>query len=70
MIGSQLKHLAARGSLLSRHLCRTPINGLARTQSRSIFSATSPLLEKKTFNVPTMGDSITEVSVVLSLDTL
>lgn len=33
-------------------------------QERSLFSATTPLLAKKTVNVPTMGDSITEVSEV------
>jgi hypothetical protein len=32
---------------------------------RGFVSATLPLLEKKSLKVPSMGDSITEVSVVL-----
>ena len=56
MIGSRMQRVV-RGSL-PRRLCRE----VTPRAERSLFSATNPLLEKKTIKVPTMGDSITEVS--------
>jgi hypothetical protein len=38
--------------------------------SRSFVSATSPLLEKKTVQVPSMGDSITEVSMCFVMESV
>ncbi len=57
--------IASRATSGSRHLWRkvTTTNGCCR----SIFSATPRLLEKITVKVPTMGDSITEVSVAALL---
>ena len=37
----------------------------ALQHTRGFVSATLPLLEKKSVKVPSMGDSITEVSVIL-----
>lgn len=64
MILSRTPHLI-RGKLprvMSAVMLNRSSAALAAMQERSVFSATSPRLEKKTVKVPTMGDSITEVS--------
>jgi hypothetical protein len=51
-------------SVLRRNL---GVAATAAWSTRGIASATRPLFEKRTMNVPSMGDSITEVRILYSI---
>jgi len=62
IIGTTTIMIPTTGRMLMRYAMKGQLSAMLPKQSRSLFTPTIPLLEKVTIKVPTMGDSITEVS--------
>eukprot|EP00540_Astrosyne_radiata_P017914 CAMPEP_0116868966 /NCGR_PEP_ID=MMETSP0418-20121206/27498_1 /TAXON_ID=1158023 /ORGANISM="Astrosyne radiata, Strain 13vi08-1A" /LENGTH=345 /DNA_ID=CAMNT_0004505011 /DNA_START=600 /DNA_END=1637 /DNA_ORIENTATION=+ len=64
IIGTTTIMIPTTGRMLMRYAMKGQLSAMLPKQSRSLFTPTIPLLEKVTIKVPTMGDSITEGTIV------